>query len=367
MPDNTDAISPSSSEASREGTPSSASAPAPQPTDSAPSSSRPSEPTSPSPGTREAEHQSLLAAVQDVVKVHDDPIVGEPRPEDAEIKPAADTPSPSKEPTSQESAASFQDPDDAELGSYKPDTRKRIETLLAQRNEARQLSERYRTDAETFAQFRNYQTTHQLENDDINLLMDVGAALRRGDFQGFLERVSPYIDAARQAVGLQLPPDLQEQVDLGQIPLDTAREIGIGRINQARLQTEANTYRQSAELGQQQSLAKDIYSAVADWETQTKARDPDWVHKQDIVEKFSQSLVMTKGRPASPQQAVAMAQEAYEEANRVVGRMRPQPTATRLQPSGVQNTTGNGAAAPEPRTLMEAAILGLQRGNVRMH
>jgi hypothetical protein len=207
-----------------------------------------------------------------------------------------------------------------------------------------------------------------MENDDINLLLDAGAALRRGDFKGFLDRALPYIQVAQQAVGEVLPVDLQTQVDDGTIPYETARELGMHRINTARLQTEAHTYRQDATLTAQRQLAEQTYAAVADWEAQTKARDPDWALKQDVVERFSASLVMSRGRPVSPQQAVAMAQEAYEEANRVLGRVRPQPTATRLQPSsGVHHANGNGSAAPEPRTLMEAAILGLQRGQQRMH
>lgn len=349
--------------------PSSEPASAPSPP-SAPAPAPASEPQ-PSPGSqRDTDRQGLLAAVQDVVKATPDPIVGEPRPEDAASQPPADgTPSPSPgtpqaQPTQPDPLA--QDPTDAELSSYKPDTRKRIEQLLAQRTEARQALDRVKPDLDAFAQFKAYQTAHQLENDDINLLLATGAALRRGDFQTFLAGVMPYVEVAQQAMGQLLPADLQGQVDSGQLPIETAREISVNRINQARLQTEATAYRQNAELTGQQMLGQQIYSAVAGWETQVKQRDPDWALKSDIVERFSQSLVQQRGQPTSPQQAVAMAQEAYEEANRVVARMRPQPAATRSQPSGVHQSTGNGAA-PQPRNLMEAAILGLQRGNARMH
>lgn len=318
----------------------------------------------PPPGTREAEHHELLKAVKDVVTIDDDPIVGETPSDDQVEAPKDATVSSPTEPRPDDPLQS--DPTDVELDTYKPDTRKRIEQLLAQRNEARQTSERYKADAEAFAQFRDYQTSRQLENDDVNLLLEAGAALRRGDFQGFLNIATPYVAAAQQAVGQVLPEDLQGQVDEGMIPYETARELSMHRINEARLQTEANTYRQNAELIGQRSVAQQIYGAIAEWETATRARDPDWASKQDIVERFSQSLVQTRGSPTSPQQAVAMAQEAYEEANRVVTRLRPQPQPTRPNPSGAHSMNGNGAA-PEPRTLMEAAIQGLQRGNARMH
>jgi hypothetical protein len=364
MPD-PDVNTPPSGETTSLGS-SSASPIAPEPPSSE-GSSAPSTPRyPPSPGTREAEHQNLLQAVQDVVKVAPDPIVGEPRPED--VREPSDAPSPSPRGDPPQSDDLQGDPTEVELDTYKPDTRRRIEQLLAQRNEARQASERYKADADAFGQFRDWQAANQLENDDINLLLDAGAALRRGDFRGFLERAIPYIDAARQAVGDLLPADLQAQVDEGSIPWETARELGMHRINEARLQTEANTIRQTVDLTAQRQLAEQTYAAVADWEARTKARDPDWVLKQDVVERFSSALVMSKGRPTSPQQAVAMAQEAYEEANRVLGRVQPQPTATRPSPSSnVHHANGNGSAAPEPRTLMEAAILGLQRGQSRVH
>ena len=351
--------------------------PSSEPAPSAPSTAAPAPQTQsdqgattqPSPGTPKGttERQGLLAAVQDVVKVDEDPIVIEPRPDAAPAAPSPGAPSPTST-TAQPPADPLQaDPNETELSTYKPDTRRRIEQLLAQRNEARQTSERFKGDAEAFAQFRSYQQAHQLENDDVNLLLATGAALRRGDFKAFLDGVMPYVDVAQQALGISLPADLHQQVENGQIPVETAREISINRIQNARLQTESNSYRDGMELQNQQVLANRIYDSVAAWETQTKARDPDWALKKDIVERFSQSIVMSEGRPTSPQQAVAMAQKAYEEANRVVERMRPQPVPTRQQPSGVHQTTGNGAAAPEPRNLMEAAILGLQRGHARVH
>jgi len=365
MSDNRDVTPPPSGDpAPAAASPSPPVTPEPPPSDGTPAPSPRDNP--PPQGTREAEHQNLLQAVQDVVKVDlSDPIVGDPS---QDVKEPTDglPPSPKEDPPP--SSEDLQDPTSAELDTYKPDTRRRIEQLLAQRNEARQTSERYKADAETYAQFREWQTVNQLENDDINILLEAGALLRRGDFRGFLDRAIPYIQAAQQAVGELLPADLQQQVDDGIIPYETARELGMHRINEARLQTEANTYRQDATLTHQRALAEQTYAAVADWEARTKARDPDWVHKQDVVERFSASIVMAKGRPTSPQQAVAYAQEAYEEANAVFGRMRPQPTATQPSPSSnVHHANGNGSAAPEPRTLMEAAILGLQRGQQRVH
>jgi hypothetical protein len=64
-------------------------------------------------------------------------------------------------------------------------------------------------------QLTGYLREHQLAPDDVNMLLGVGASLRRGDFQGFLNGVMPYVQAAQEALGLRLPPDLPSTVEDG--------------------------------------------------------------------------------------------------------------------------------------------------------
>ena len=57
--------------------------------------------------------------------------------------------------------------------------------LLAQRNEARQTLEALQPELTQHRQLQGYLQQHQLAPDDVNMLLGVGASLRRGDYQGF--------------------------------------------------------------------------------------------------------------------------------------------------------------------------------------
>jgi hypothetical protein len=101
-----------------------------------------------------------------------------------------------------------------------------------------------------------------------------------------------------------------------------------------------------------------VASAVTTWEAELRGRDPDYDRKAPYVLRFSQALIAEHGRPRTAEAGIAMAKQAYEEANRMFASVKPAPVPTAPQPSGARSV--NGARA-EPKTLMEAAMLGLER------
>ena len=46
-------------------------------------------------------------------------------------------------------------------------------------------------------------------------MLDLAAAMRRGDFRTFLEGVTPYVKLAQESLGIQLPSDLQRRSRAG--------------------------------------------------------------------------------------------------------------------------------------------------------
>jgi hypothetical protein len=70
-------------------------------------------------------------------------------------------------------------------------------------------------------------------------------------------------------------------------------------------------------------------------------------------------VIQEKGTPQSPEHAVEIAKEAYERANNTLREFAPAPRATRQTPSSLGRTAAG--ARPEPKSLMEAALLGLER------
>ena len=298
----------------------------------------------------------LLAVIRDVVAKPKSP-EGEGKPAAPEL--ASSDPAPNTTPAADPTEA---DPTEAELAASAPKTRKRIETLLTQRNTARAEIENLKPAVAKWNQFEGYLTQHDLAAEDVNLLLGIGAALRRGDFEAFRKGVMPYVELANQALGDTLPPDLAAKVEAGEMTQEAAKELSRTRFQNARLQGQAQAQTAAAatrEANEAQARASHaISAAVTAWETDTRGRDPDYAKKASAVLRFSQALMAEHGRPRTADEAVAMAKRAYEDVNQAFAAARPAAAPTRPQPNGVRVVND---AQPEPKTLMEAALLGLRR------
>jgi hypothetical protein len=249
------------------------------------------------------------------------------------------------------------DPTEAELKQLRPRTRERIEQLLAQRNEYRQNFEAVQPELEQHRQLTGYLQEHQLAPEDVNTLLGVGAALRRGDYQGFLTGVTPYVMAAQEALGLRISTDLQTQVDEGLIDENAARELTRTRHRAAQAEARLQDANQVATTTQQLQQVEQIRSAVDIWEQSIQRRDPDYAQKSGAVRRYAQGLMQERGNPRDQQQAVALVQAAYDEVNAVFRRAQPAPQPTRNGPSSIHVATGTPNA--EPRNLKEAVVMSL--------
>lgn len=247
------------------------------------------------------------------------------------------------------------DPTKEELSRYHSRTRKRIEKLLAERNA-------YREDANVAKGLRDYLQANDIAKEDFQLTLDLASAMRKGDFRAFLEGVAPYVQLAQEALGLTLPADLQQQVQQGYMTTEAASHMArerYGRImaeqNAQRLMQQQNAQRVTQ---QQADITQSVEQAVSAWEAATRQSDPDYARKEEAVKNFLWAVVRERGAPQSPEQAVEIAKEAYARANNVLRSFTPAPKPTKPVPSSINRTAG---AKPEPKSLMDAAMLGLER------
>lgn len=249
------------------------------------------------------------------------------------------------------------DPSPEELSRYKKDTRERILQLIDQRNS-------FRAEADVTRTLREFLVVNDIAREDFQLTLDLAAAMRRGDFRTFLEGVGPYVQLATQALGMALPPDLQQQVQAGRLPFDAAAQMSRDRYSRALAEQHSQRATQIVSSQQQSaaqaSLAQAIEQGVQAWENGIRQSDPDYGRKEETVRNFLWSVVQERGVPNSPEMAVEIAREAYNRANNTFRAFTPQPRATKAVPSSVSRSAPGGAR-PEPKSLMEAAMLGLER------
>jgi hypothetical protein len=255
------------------------------------------------------------------------------------------------------------DPTEAELAAATPHVAGRIKRLLAQRLEARTALEAVQPELDQHRQLMGYLQQHQLAVDDVNLLLGVGAALRRGDYADFLRGIEPYRDMALQALGQTVAPDLLAQVESGAMTEDAARQLTKTRMEAARHRVEAEQSQQRHTERDTQALAQQVHGAIAQWETTVRQRDPDYALKEAQVRRTSQALIAEFGRPTTPAAAIEMAQRAYDEVTQEFARLVKPPVPTRQTPNGVSQRSTTATAVP--RSLMDAVNLGIERTNRR--
>ena len=381
-PDSTPSTAaPSSSATDTTGAPAPA---APADSSSPPPSSGTDATPSPSSGdSRQSDREGLLAAVRTVVEKTPKPASEGDTPEGDAARdtatgdkaaapgtPGTDDKAPSTDAASTDDKTDDKaddlnapDPTEGELRKLRPETRRRFERLLAQRNEARTALASAQPELDQHRQLQGYLTQHQLAPEDVNVLLGVGAALRRQDYQAFLDGVTPYVMAAQEALGLRVARDLQQQVNDGLLSDEAARELTRARHRAAQAEQRLQDATRSHAQDTNTRVVSGIKSAVDQWEANIRTRDPDFAHKADTVRRFSQALLQERGTPQTAEQAVALVQTAYDEANKMMQRMRPAPQATRPGPSSVHVATG-GAPSPnnrQPNSLREAVLLGIER------
>lgn len=245
------------------------------------------------------------------------------------------------------------DPTTEEVANYSRKAQARIRDLIEQRNEAASRSQA----VEPILDFLH---KNDIPQQDLDVVLDLTARLRHGDFAGFLQGVQPYVNLALQYTGQVLPADLRQKVQEGYVSPEIARELA-----QRRAQEQVLTSRHQAETQRSRqevvsTRADVIRQTVTSWEERTRAQDPDYALKADVIRRTAQAYMAENGPPQTPQQALEYVNRAYAEVNEQVRRLRPQPKATTPNPSSTSSVRATHTPASEPNSMFDAAMKGLE-------
>jgi hypothetical protein len=254
-----------------------------------------------------------------------------------------------------------------ELSSYTPQMRRRITRLVEQRRAARTEVDRLKASlgpgAQAADQVSKYLQDNDISREDFLLTLELSAAMRRGDFRTFYAGVKPYMDLAEQYLGLQLPQDLQQVVQRGEMSPQAAAIYHRERMDRALSDTQRLRQAHSIDARDnamaEQQLRANVMNSVNAWEAGVVQRDPDYALKKAAVNDTMWSVLRERGNPQSPEQAVDIAQEAYQRVNRHYQNWGPPPRRPTMRSP---NSTGRyNGAAPEPRNLREAVEQAIDR------
>ena len=251
-----------------------------------------------------------------------------------------------------------------EMAKYALSAKRRIRKLWNQRRELRNEVLRLR-EIEPQAQAADSVSTYLRDNDigreDFLMMLELGSALRRGEWDKFAAGIEPYYNLAQQALGRQLPPDLQNAVRQGQMTTEAALHFSKERLQRALLENrhqrvqqvaeqQQQHYQQQQHLQQRTNLANAVRDHVNAWERAAMQHDPDYAAKRSAVQDTMWAVVRETGAPQSPEHGVAIAREAYRRVNERYRSWAPPKRPTSRGPSSTGRTTG---AAPEAKSLLD--------------
>lgn len=256
-------------------------------------------------------------------------------------------------------------PDDEQAAEASPAIRKKINKLLKQRRELRVETEKLRGEVESMrgvasigGELEQFAKTAGLSGEDVANTLQIAAALRVGDYATFYKMVAPYVRTAQEYLGVVLPNDLAQRVRAGHMTEAAAREFARQRFDGQRAQITAQELEAS---NQQQALVNvqgNVQRAVTAFEQRLAASDPDYKAKAPSVRRVAQAILFERGgKIASVEEALEITKTAYDEVTKQTRAILPKPQGTRPLPNGSAQTP---SARPQPTSLMEAAIQGLE-------
>jgi hypothetical protein len=260
------------------------------------------------------------------------------------------------------------DPTAEELARYLPGAKRRVDKLIEQRRELRATVEQLKglePQARAAQDVTKYLRDNDIGQDDFLLTLELAAAMRRGDFKTFYEGVRPYMQLAEEYLGVQLPQDLQQRVAEGHMTTQAARLFARERMDRALAESQRirqqQVYTNQSQVQSQQQLANAVGDKVNEWEAAVMKADPDYARKQAAVQDTMWAVVRERGRPQSPEHAVAIAQESYRRVNERYRSWAPPARPTSSQPRSTGTSNG---AAPIAKSLLEVVQQARQTARV---
>lgn len=260
------------------------------------------------------------------------------------------------------------DPDEAEredLEKLPFHKHPRFKELLNERNEYRSKVQEFEADAGQYRTMRKYLDQVELSEEDAAKAIVLMAQVKHAQAGRYdAEKVLTQLDELRSSLAMRagkaLPPDIQERLDEGLIDDETAKELAQARLLKQQAEESESKLEVRNRSDETRERIKQFTETANKWEAAVKARDPDYDLKRDAIADYVRLLRQERGNPATKEEVMILLRDAYQTVNKRYGSMtpRPQPKAPGLTSD---RSHAPEAPTPEPKTLLDAARLGLQR------
>lgn len=225
----------------------------------------------------------------------------------------------------------------------------RFRELVKEKNTYKTQVAEYEADAKQYREIQGFMQANGLTAEEVAQSLEMLAKVKTGDPATAYELMQERMEALAVAAGKKLPTELEEKVEQGYIDRETAQELYQRQVDAERKAQVASTQLERQSVQDQQAQVHAMASAVAAWEQSTKATDPDFDLKAELVKDRVRAHVAQHGMPKTTDAALKMSKDAYDAVTQTLLRVRGDKTPMRTAVGGKTN----GSAAPEPKSLLE--------------
>lgn len=290
-------------------------------------------PSAPSP---EKGEKTLSEVVETAAKESLDANVSEKSSPDKKEEPAAEKEVEKEEPDKPAEAEKAEDKAETDDESLPFHKHPRFQEVIKERDTAKQEAEELKPQAQRLKSIDSYCQQNGITNEEFSSALEIAALLHK-DPKAARQRLNEYVENIDVALGDKLPSDLQKKIDDGVIDIETAKEVASARAKTRTADWQVKSTQQRFQEMQAQSMT----DAVNSWEANKRVSDPDYAKKFEMLRDRSSFLYATK-RPSTPQEAVALAEEAYVYVNKMLSSFVPKPPAKKAL------TTNGSSTKSEP-------------------
>jgi hypothetical protein len=221
--------------------------------------------------------------------------------------------------------------------------------MVKDRNRFKEMARDYQPDAKQYREIQRFMSVNQLTAEEVSEGLALMAQMKVGDPSAAYEALQAKLEKVALAAGKKLPAEIEKQVEEGLVDRETATQLYTERMASARETALLKSRLEQSTQGEARSQIMQMTSAVATWEAATKASDPDFDMKVELIKDRVKAHVASNGMPKSADEALKLSKDAYEAVSKVLEKARGPKPAMRPVVGGKPN----GSAKPEPRNLLD--------------
>ena len=187
----------------------------------------------------------------------------------------------------------------------------RFKALVTEKNRYKAERDGFRQDAERYQNVQSFIDSHGLQAEEAANLLLIGGLMKTNPAEAW-RLMKPAVQNLLVAAGEVLPPELQQQVQAGQMSAEAAIEVSRARAALASQQAYARFEQERQQRSAWQSTATAIQTAASEWEAERTRKDPNFGTKLEPLMKEVAYLQLKEGKPNTPDGVRDQLNRAYK-------------------------------------------------------